>query len=80
MTSVTLPDLSNLSVDQKLKLIDTIWDSIGDFGQSFPISEELKNELRQSHEEYLRDPSQAKTWEETKAWILNREARTQNPN
>lgn len=79
MTTATLPDLSNLSLDQKLAMIDSIWDSI-DNGKQPPVlvPEWLKEELRQQHQEYLRNPQRTSTWEEAKARILSRHAETQH--
>ncbi len=80
MITTTLPDLSGMSVEQKLAMIDTIWDSISVPKPDFPISDELRRELLERKAAYLRDPSQTVTWEEAKNWVLNRDARIKNSN
>lgn len=64
-------------IDEKMERIGDLWESIEP--KQFSISDELLAELEQSHEEYMRDPSIAKSWEEVKAWILNRDARRSHP-
>jgi len=64
-------------IDEKMERIGDLWSSIEP--KQFSISDELLAELEQSHEEYMRNPSMAKSWEEVKEWILNRDARRSHP-
>lgn len=65
--------------DDKMKQIGDLWESVCQSNPVFDVPDWLKEQLVRDHEEYLRDPSQAKSWEEVKAWILDRHARTKNP-
>src|SRR5438128_900626 len=67
-----LSDLESLSVDDKIDWINQIWDTVKPSGMH--MSQELRDELTRSHEEYLRDPGSAVSWEEAKANMLGRHA------
>jgi putative addiction module component (TIGR02574 family) len=75
----TFLDLSKMTVNEKLDLINKIWDTITPEQPPMPVPEWLKKELDRRHEEFLRDPSQAIDWKEAKAQILNEYAKSQNP-
>jgi putative addiction module component (TIGR02574 family) len=76
--NATVPDVSSLTLEQKLTLMDTLWDSIQAEQPVFPLPDWLKEDLRRQHEEFLRDPGRTVSWEESKARILDRHARTPN--
>lgn len=59
-------DLRKLSVAERLELVETIWETLEQDGAVEPPSEELKRELDRRWAEHLRDPSAAKTWDETR--------------
>ena len=59
------PELSALTTDEKLQLIREIYEAMEAEGDLEP-NPEVVAELHRRREEYLRDPSQAVTWEEVK--------------
>ncbi|MBI5431556.1 MAG: addiction module protein [Planctomycetes bacterium] len=56
-------ELRKLSIEDRLRLIETIWESIEEDRAPTEISDELKQELHARWAEHLRDPSKAIDWE-----------------
>jgi putative addiction module component (TIGR02574 family) len=55
-------DLLNLSVDDRLQLLDELWESIRREPDSLPLTDEQKSELDRRLEEHQRDPEAAEPW------------------
>lgn len=54
-----------LSVDERLRLIERIWDSVVDaHGDDLPISDAVRAELDRRLAAHRRNPNEALTWEE----------------
>ena len=53
-----------LSVDQKLRLVEDLWDSIGATPEEVPVPQWQKDELARRKAEFLRNPDSAIPWEE----------------
>lgn len=64
-------ELMKLTTDERLELVQDLWDSIGSEALP-PLTDEEKEELERRLEEHRRDPSTAITWEELKADLLSR--------
>jgi putative addiction module component (TIGR02574 family) len=64
-------ELMKLTADERLELVQDLWDSIGSEALA-PLTDEEKEELERRLEEHRRDPSTAITWEELKADLLSR--------
>lgn len=65
--SITKEEIKAMSAEEKHELLSNLWDVIEevpyqDYAQD--ETEEEKNILREELEEYKRDPSSAKTWEQ----------------
>lgn len=65
--SITKEEIKAMSAEEKYELLSTLWDVIEetpyqDYAQD--ETEEETNILREELEEYKRDPSSAKTWEQ----------------
>ena len=69
-------DFRRLSVDERLRLIGEIWDSIADEADRdpavLPLTPELKAELDRRLAEHERDPGSAIPWDEALAVIEGR--------
>jgi putative addiction module component (TIGR02574 family) len=74
--SVTMQSLGidQLSVEERLALVQEIWDSIIDAGIRPPLSEARLEELRRRAAEDDADPDSTIPWEEVKARALGRSA------
>ena len=61
-----LSQLLELPADERLQLVEAIWDSLREVPDAVPISDELREELDRRLSAYYADPSSARPWEEIK--------------
>jgi putative addiction module component (TIGR02574 family) len=67
--AATLNEITNLSVEDRILLVQAIWDSIA-VEQVYPdLTEAQKHELDQRIEGHNNDPDNVLTWEEMKASV-----------
>lgn len=68
------PDLAKqikeLSIPERILLVEEIWDSIVHENEGFEISQSQKEELDRRLQSYQQYPSQGRTWEEIRAEFL----------
>jgi putative addiction module component (TIGR02574 family) len=64
-------ELMKLTTDERLELVQDLWDSIGSDSLP-PLSDQEKDELERRLEDHRRDPSTAITWDELKAELQSR--------
>jgi putative addiction module component (TIGR02574 family) len=62
--------LFELSVPQRLQLVEDLWDSIAAAPGSIPVPEWQKEELDRREAEHLRNPDEVLSWEEVKERML----------
>ena len=67
--------LMNLTLPERIQLVEDLWDSIAAESESLPLPDWQKEELARREAEYARNPGLASTWEEAKQRILARHAR-----
>lgn len=65
----TLEELRKLPVDQRIQLVEDLWDTIADdtLGESVAVSPELAAELDRRLQEYRSDPESARPVEDVLA-------------
>lgn len=62
-----LGDLFKLSVEERLQLVEDLWDSIAADTENLPpLSEEQIAEIKRRLEEHEKDPSTALEWEDVR--------------
>jgi putative addiction module component (TIGR02574 family) len=67
--ATTLREIATLSVEDRIYLVQAIWDSIAD-EQDYPdLTESQKRELDRRIDDYEKNPDQVITWEEIKTSI-----------
>ena len=59
-------DLLELSLEQRLKLVEELWDSIAAELDAEPLPDKLKIELDRRLDAYVKDPSKALSLEEVR--------------
>jgi putative addiction module component (TIGR02574 family) len=64
-------ELMELSPEERIELVEDLWDSIAP-QQLPPLTPEQKEELDRRYAEHLSDPSRALQWEDVKARLLAR--------
>jgi putative addiction module component (TIGR02574 family) len=65
--------LFELSPEQKLRLVEALWDSIADAPQELPMPEWQKEELARRKAAHLADPGAALPWEEVMRRLRKRD-------
>ncbi|MBT5219287.1 MAG: addiction module protein [Woeseia sp.] len=68
--SVNLAEVLKLPVDERLKLVESIWNSIAEFPDSLELTAGQKEELDRRLAEYDADPSDGISWTDLKAQLL----------
>ncbi len=68
--SVNLAELLKLPVEERLKLVESIWNSIAEFPDSLELTDSQKAELDRRLDEYEADPTAGISWSDLKAQLL----------
>lgn len=69
---IDLADVLRLPPEQRLQIVEAIWDSLAETPETLPISDDLKQELDRRLAAYHADPSSARPWAEVKAEVFGR--------
>ena len=69
MKKALISDILELSVAERLQLVEEIWDSIAEVPEALELTETQKIELDSRLDEYRKDPSIAIPWDVVKARI-----------
>jgi putative addiction module component (TIGR02574 family) len=67
MVRIDMDAIKRLSVPDRVKLAQDIWDTLQLTAEELPLTEEQKRLLDRRLEEHRTDPSTAIPWEEVKA-------------
>jgi len=62
MTKIKHSDILELSIPERLKLVQEIWESIREFPEEIPLTQDQKDELDRRLEEHRADPDSAIPW------------------
>lgn len=65
-----LSELLELPADQRLQLVEAIWDSLVEIPEAIPITDDVREELDRRLAAYYEDPSSARPWSEIKAELF----------
>ncbi len=71
--STKTPDILELSVAERIQMVEDIWDSIAAVPEAVPLSDEQKKELDRRLEAYHLNPDAGSPWSEVKERILRRQ-------
>ena len=66
MKSITLDEVLQLPVSERLRIVEPIWDSIADTPESLELTDEQKAELDRRLENFESNPDAGSTWAETR--------------
>ncbi len=64
--------IEQLSVAQRILLVEEIWDTIADAQEEVPLTEAQKSDLQRRVAAYQANPRAGSSWEEVKARLLER--------
>jgi len=65
-------EVESWPVDERIRLVQDVWDRLADHGDEPELTLEMKTELDRRIEELDRDPDVGVPWEEVKARVLGR--------
>lgn len=72
MGRIELSTVLEMSISERLRLVEAIWDSIADHPDALPLSDAEREELDRRWAEYVKDPTAGAPWAEVKARITAR--------
>jgi putative addiction module component (TIGR02574 family) len=70
--SIQLSEILQLSVAERIQLVEDIWDSIVQIPEAVPITDEQKAELDRRLESYRANPTEGISWNELKEKLRQR--------
>jgi putative addiction module component (TIGR02574 family) len=70
MIAETIPQLKNLSREEKLILVEEIWNELASDPEAFPPREDHIQIVRERMAHFRENPDSASPWNEVKARIL----------
>ena len=72
MESNLTQELLNLSIAERIQLVEDLWDSIVHTPELVPVTDAQKAELDQRLERFEQNPTAARAWEEVKNSLKSR--------
>jgi putative addiction module component (TIGR02574 family) len=72
MKSISLEEIRDLSVSERIQLVEDIWDTVAAESPDLELTEVQKAELERRLALHNEDPRRGSPWSEVKARILNR--------
>ena len=76
MTNFSVADILELPVQERIHLVEIIWESIAAFPQAIEISPELKVELNARLADFERNPEAGYSWDQVKSQLKSGSWRT----
>jgi len=71
--TTALKDLEALPVSERVQLVEDLWDSIARSNAELPVPQWQKDELARRKRNHRQNPQSAKTWDQVKQSILQRQ-------
>ena len=71
VNKITTADLLELSVSERIQLVEDLWDSIVAVPESIPLTEAQKQELDRRLDAYHKNPDAGSPWELVRERIRN---------
>ena len=69
MVKIDMDSIRKLSVTERVRLVQDIWESLQPTAEELPLTEEQRQLIDRRLEEHRRDPDSAIPWEQVKARI-----------
>jgi putative addiction module component (TIGR02574 family) len=76
MSQVSVADILELPLQERIHLVEMIWESIVAFPQAIEVSPELRSELSARLAEFERNPEAGYSWDQVKAQLKSGSWRT----
>jgi putative addiction module component (TIGR02574 family) len=62
MSPIQLQEILSLDVEERIQIVEAIWDSIAENPETLPVTEAQRKELDRRLAEHLREPTAARPW------------------
>ena len=69
MKPITLDEVLQLPVPERIRIVEAIWDSIADTPEAVELTDEQKAELDRRLDDLEKDPDSGSTWDEVRARV-----------
>jgi putative addiction module component (TIGR02574 family) len=70
MKTITATEIAGMPIQQRIQLVEDIWDSIAEMPEAVQIPEWHKKELEKRLEAYHANPEEGSPWQDVKKRIL----------
>lgn len=67
MNAVIKQEISNMTIEEKILLVEDLWDTIAASQEDIPLTASQISELEQREQDYHKNPDSAKSWESFKS-------------
>ena len=68
----SMKDILSRSTAEKILLVETLWDNIAEESNNIPVSKEQLNLVKERLEEYKKNPSKKRKWDDFKNDFLSK--------
>lgn len=72
MNPTHLEEVLRLSLEERLQLVEAIWDSIAEHPDSLPVTDAQRAELDRRLADHVKDPESARPWTEVRDSLSRR--------
>ncbi len=76
MNTISITDILELPVQERIQLVELIWDSVAAVPEAVEVSPELKAELELRMIEFEKDPQSGYSWDQVKSRLKDGSWRT----
>ena len=76
MNTISITDILGLPIQDRIRLVELIWDSVAAVPDALEISPELKTELDARLEEFEANPEAGYSWDQVKSRLKDDSWRT----
>lgn len=76
MNTISIADILELPVQERIQLVELIWDSVAAVPEAVEVSPELKAELELRMIEFERNPESGYSWDQVKSRLKDGSWRT----
>jgi putative addiction module component (TIGR02574 family) len=66
MSPTQIEEILSLSVEERIQLVEAVWDSIAQHPEALPVTEARRKELDRRLAEHSRDPQAARPWSQVR--------------
>mgnify|MGYP001815371995 FL=1 len=70
MENVSISDVFQLPVEERIRLAQAIWESVASSPDQVPLTTAQVKELDRCYDEYLNDPDECSSWNDVKAKLF----------